>query len=34
LARILLDRGYTRVRALQGGFQAWERAGLPMQPAG
>jgi len=31
LARVLLDRGFTRVRALHGGFRAWQEAGLPTQ---
>jgi len=32
LARVLLDRGFKRVRALHGGFQAWQEAG-PADPA-
>ena len=30
-ARLLLERGYARVRTLQGGFDAWIAAGHDMQ---
>jgi rhodanese-related sulfurtransferase len=31
LAQKLLERGYRNVWALQGGLQAWEEAGLPVE---
>jgi rhodanese-related sulfurtransferase len=31
LAQKLLDRGYEKVWALRGGFDAWEDAGLPLE---
>ncbi len=31
MARVLLDRGWTNVRPLLGGFDAWRRAGLPTE---
>jgi rhodanese-related sulfurtransferase len=32
VARELKRRGWTRARALVGGFDAWQRAGLPVEP--
>ncbi len=32
MARELADRGYRDVHALQGGFDAWVEAGLPLEP--
>jgi 3-mercaptopyruvate sulfurtransferase SseA len=32
VARTLLDAGWTDVRALVGGFDAWRAAGYPLQP--
>ncbi len=32
VARILTDHGFTRVKALLGGFEAWARAGFPVEP--
>jgi len=32
VARLLLDRGYAKVRPLEGGFDAWLAAGLPTEP--
>lgn len=32
MARLLLDRGYAKVRPLEGGFDAWLAAGLPTEP--
>jgi hypothetical protein len=31
---MLLSRGWTNVRPLLDGFQAWQRAGLPIEPIG
>ena len=31
MARTLLDAGWTDVRALAGGFDAWRTAGYPLQ---
>jgi rhodanese-related sulfurtransferase len=31
-ARQLIDKGYTRVYALEGGWQAWFRAKYPVEP--
>jgi 3-mercaptopyruvate sulfurtransferase SseA len=31
VARALLDRGWTNVRPLLGGFDAWREAGLPTE---
>lgn len=28
----LRDNGFTKTRALRGGFDAWERAGYPIEP--
>jgi rhodanese-related sulfurtransferase len=28
-----MDEGFTNVQALLGGFAAWERAGLPVEPS-
>jgi NhaP-type Na+/H+ or K+/H+ antiporter/rhodanese-related sulfurtransferase len=32
VTRELQPRGWTRARALVGGFEAWQRAGLPLEP--
>jgi rhodanese-related sulfurtransferase len=32
LALKLQERGYKDVYALQGGFDAWRKAGMPMEP--
>ena len=32
-AATLLDLGFTRVGDVAGGFEAWEAAGLPVEPA-
>ncbi|MBC8249458.1 MAG: rhodanese-like domain-containing protein [Anaerolineales bacterium] len=29
-ARILMDKGYTNVKALLGGLRAWQQAGYPI----
>ncbi|MGZ6972173.1 MAG: hypothetical protein ACXVID_10950 [Thermoanaerobaculia bacterium] len=41
MARLLIDRGFTLVRPLEGGLDAWEAAGydleaerIPMSPTG
>jgi rhodanese-related sulfurtransferase len=41
VARLLIDRGFTLVRPLEGGLDAWEAAGydleaerIPMSPTG
>ena len=41
MARLLIDRGFTLVRPLEGGLDAWEDAGyeieadrIPMSPTG
>ncbi|MFI5197853.1 MAG: hypothetical protein ACHQJD_04490 [Thermoanaerobaculia bacterium] len=41
MARLLMDRGFTLVRPLEGGLDAWEAAGydleaerIPMSPTG
>jgi len=31
VARLLIDRGYMLVRPLAGGFDAWVRAGYPVE---
>jgi rhodanese-related sulfurtransferase len=31
VARLLIDRGYTLVRPLAGGFDAWVEAGYPVE---
>jgi rhodanese-related sulfurtransferase len=31
VARLLIDRGYTLVRPLKGGFEAWVEAGYPVE---
>jgi rhodanese-related sulfurtransferase len=31
VARLLIDRGFTRVRPLEGGFDGWISAGLPVE---
>ena len=31
VAKLLIDRGFTRVRPLQGGFEAWTEAGLSVE---
>jgi rhodanese-related sulfurtransferase len=32
VARLLIDRGFTLVRPLQGGFDAWVAAGYEVEP--
>jgi rhodanese-related sulfurtransferase len=32
VARELEERGFADVHALHGGFEAWERAGQPVEP--
>ncbi|HET7813690.1 MAG TPA: rhodanese-like domain-containing protein [Candidatus Baltobacteraceae bacterium] len=32
IAQTLQERGYTNVRALEGGYAAWKDAGLPTEP--
>ena len=32
MARLLVDRGYAKVRPIEGGFDAWLAAGLPTEP--
>lgn len=32
IAQTLQERGYTNVRALEGGYAAWQDAGLPTEP--
>ncbi len=32
MARVLLDHGWTDVRPLLGGFEAWQQAGYPTEP--
>jgi rhodanese-related sulfurtransferase len=32
VAQLLTDRGLTNVRYLQGGYEAWRRAGYPLDP--
>jgi 3-mercaptopyruvate sulfurtransferase SseA len=32
VARTLLDAGWTDVRPLKGGFDAWRQAGYPLEP--
>lgn len=32
MALLLLDWGYTDVRPLQGGFDAWQALGYPVEP--
>ena len=32
MARTLLDAGWTDVRPLKGGFEAWRHAGYPLEP--
>jgi rhodanese-related sulfurtransferase len=34
VARILMDEGFTVVRPLAGGFDAWIRAGYPLDALG
>jgi 3-mercaptopyruvate sulfurtransferase SseA len=34
VAQTLLDSGWADARALSGGFDAWRRAGYPMEPKG
>jgi rhodanese-related sulfurtransferase len=34
VARVLVDRGFTRVRPLHGGLDAWVEAGYSVQPLG
>jgi hypothetical protein len=41
VARLLMDRGFSRVRPLEGGLDAWEEAGftvdaerIPISPTG
>jgi 3-mercaptopyruvate sulfurtransferase SseA len=34
VAQQLLDRGWTGVRAMLGGLDAWRQAGYPVQPKG
>ena len=31
MARLLIDRGFTLVRPLKGGFDAWVEAGYPVE---
>ena len=31
MAQVLLDNGFESVRALQGGFDAWKEAGMPVE---
>jgi rhodanese-related sulfurtransferase len=31
VAKLLFDRGYHRVRPLLGGFDAWVKAGFPIE---
>jgi rhodanese-related sulfurtransferase len=31
VARLLIDRGYSNVRPLEGGFEAWLAAGVPTE---
>jgi rhodanese-related sulfurtransferase len=31
VAKLLFDRGYKKVRPLQGGFDGWKAAGLPVE---
>lgn len=32
MARELKERGFEEVYPLKGGFKAWQRAGLPVEP--
>jgi len=32
VAQTLLEHGWTNVRPLQGGFDAWRKAGYPTEP--
>jgi rhodanese-related sulfurtransferase len=32
VARELMDRGFREVYPLRGGFKAWQRTGLPVEP--
>jgi 3-mercaptopyruvate sulfurtransferase SseA len=32
VARTLLEHGWKDVRPLLGGFEAWQKAGLPLEP--
>jgi rhodanese-related sulfurtransferase len=32
VARILIEKGFTKVYALKGGWNAWEKAGYPTEP--
>jgi 3-mercaptopyruvate sulfurtransferase SseA len=32
VARELMDRGWKDVHALHGGFEAWQKEGLPTEP--
>jgi len=32
MAWTLKEQGFDKVRALTGGFEAWERAGYPLEP--
>jgi rhodanese-related sulfurtransferase len=34
VARLLIDKGFTVVRPLAGGFDAWVDAGFPVEPLG
>jgi len=34
VAQELRDQGFTEVYALQGGFDAWKKAGGPVEPKG
>jgi rhodanese-related sulfurtransferase len=29
----MIDQGYTNVKAILGGVEAWKRAGFPLEPA-
>jgi rhodanese-related sulfurtransferase len=32
VAQVLLERGWSDVHALHGGFDAWQQAGYPVEP--
>jgi rhodanese-related sulfurtransferase len=34
VAQELISRGFANVKALLGGFAAWQQAGLPLEQAG